>query len=219
MGSKKKQSVDPTNIPAKLTHAQKEWFILFSIAVAGKGAKGTETKLNALLDSIKPEGWAFSGPFAKINYLITTKQLSDRLKEFKFGQYTRIEKAYKQVTLPGIPITLQGLQQIDGIGPKTASLIVLYTNPKADCVPLDTHILKFLRAQGVYKVPTSTPPSGTLYNRLEMAFKIIAVNQNKTVRQLDTEVWNYYHGKHAKSNPTAAPPCYPDGSSSQHANA
>jgi hypothetical protein len=191
-----KQSVDPTNIPTRLTQAQKEWFILFSLAVAGKGARQTERKLNALLESINPDGWGFGGPFAKIEYLIVTGQLMQALKEFKFGQYNRIYKAFTQVTKMKAPYTVQGLMGIDGIGPKTASFIHLYTNPKADCVPLDTHILKYLRAQG-YDAPKSTPQAGIKYDNLEKQFQSLAKKQGKTVRQLDTEVWNYYHEKHA----------------------
>lgn len=188
----KSQTVNPSNIPARMNQAQKEWFILFSIAVAGKSAKQTEKKLNDFLGSIVPDGWAFSGPFAKVESLILQGKLWETLHEFKFGQYKRIHAAFQQVTKLKAPYTVEGLMEIDGIGPKTARFVHLYTNPKADCVPLDTHVLKYLRAKGYESVPTSTPQAGALYGRLEACFKKEATDQGKTVRQLDTEVWNSY---------------------------
>jgi hypothetical protein len=45
--------VDSYNIPKRMmTKIQLEWWILFGICVAGKGAKTTEKKLRAFLDDM-----------------------------------------------------------------------------------------------------------------------------------------------------------------------
>ncbi len=63
-----------------------------------------------------------------------------------------------------------------------------------DVVPLDTHLLKWLRAQG-YDAPKSTPPAGPKYAALEEAFVREAHLRNVSVRELDTQVWKQYARK------------------------
>jgi len=189
--------VDPTAIPKSMTDGQYEWWVLFGICVAGKGAKQTEKKLNALLSAgvgCRWEDECVNSPFARIRFYIKYKQLGWRLRRIKMGQYKRINKAFRAV----VKRTARELMQIDtleripGIGPKTARMLVLYSDPNADCVPLDTHILKYLKAQGVPNVPKSTPAAGPTYKRLEAAFQDLALSQRKTVRELDTEAWKSY---------------------------
>jgi thermostable 8-oxoguanine DNA glycosylase len=89
---------------------------------------------------------------------------------------------------------LSMLLTIPGIGPKTARMILLYAFPHHAnlWVPLDTHILHWLRDQG-YKAPKGTP-SGRLYLELEECFRKEAVSRGKTTRELDTEIWMKYSG-------------------------
>jgi len=42
------------------------------------------------------------------------------------------------------------------------------------------------------KVPKGTPPAGRKYRELELLFQESAKAQGKSVRQLDTEVWQSY---------------------------
>jgi hypothetical protein len=69
---------------------------------------------------------------------------------------------------------------------------MLYIDPNLEVVPLDTHVLKYLRLMDVYNVPKSTPSAGPKYAALEKEFIAEAKRQGKTVRQLDSEVWNAY---------------------------
>ena len=184
-------SVDPTNIPKLMTPCQLEWWVLFGICVAGKGAKQTEKKLNALLDW--QEGGGGATPFQRIAYLMDNGKLGRTLRFHRIGQYKRINKAFRKAIILDLSYpTVEMFEAIPGIGPKTARMIMLYYNPQANCVPLDTHILKFLKEQGIPKVPKSTPAAGPTYTRLEKEFQNIAASVSLSVRELDTRVWKSY---------------------------
>ena len=184
--------VDVQNMPKTISSKEdREWFVLFSICVAGKSAKQTREKFNQLLDWCAYEGQT---PFQAINNEVNTGTLGKALQLFKMGQYKRIKKAFEAAILLNVEteLTVEKLESIPGIGPKTARFIVLYTNPEADCVPLDTHILKYLAKIGHKNVPKSTPQKGKNYRYLEEAFQQQAKFLGKSVRQLDTEVWQSY---------------------------
>lgn len=189
-------SVDVTNIPDHLSNPQLEWFILFGICVAGKNAAQTQAKLNEFLLRNRYNGLDpfDETPFETIHKLVYHSKLTFELAASKFGQYDRIENAMRAgvLNLDVTHLTLRALEQIPGIGPKTARFIILYSQPNATCVPLDTHILKYLRRIGYADAPTTTPPSGKKYAFLERAFLLEAQRQGKSVRQLDTEVWQSY---------------------------
>lgn len=182
--------MDVANMPKVVPMEEREWFVLFSICVAGKSAKQTQQKLNEYLGGSSPV------PFTVVRCDIDAGILGANLRDAKLGQYTRIEKAFREVIKLDVrtDLTVERLEAIPGIGPKTARFIVLYTNPDADCVPLDTHILKFLRTKG-FDAPKSTPPAGAKYRWFEEQFKACAAAAGKSVRQLDTEVWQSYARK------------------------
>lgn len=188
-------SVDPYNIPKLMTKPQLEWWILFGICVAGKGAKQTEVKLNAFLDpgvGCRWENECKDSPFARVKFFIKFKQLGWRLRHFKMGQYKRINKAFRAaVNLDLDNISIESLEKVPGLGPKTARMTMLYYDPKAECIPLDTHILKWLRAHG-YDAPKSTPPAGKKYRELELAFLNEGKKRGLTAQQWDTQVWKTY---------------------------
>ena len=184
--------MDVANMPKIVPMEEREWFILFAVCVAGKSAKQTQKKLNDLLDWCSYEGQT---PFQAINNEVNTGQLDHAVRLFKMGQYKRIVKAFEQVILLDVKtdLTVEKLEAIPGIGPKTARFICLYCDENCNRVPLDTHVLKYLaKNYPGANVPKSTPPAGKTYRRLELLFQISAQAQGKTVRQLDTEVWQSY---------------------------
>ncbi len=187
--------MDVANMPTVVPESEREWFVLFAICVAGKSAKQTQAKLNAYLKSC----WQYTSykwsPFEVVRRDIDAKTLLVSLQDVKLGQYKRIVKAFKEVIKLDVTkdLTVEKLEAIPGIGPKTARFIVLYTDPKAEVVPLDTHILKYLAYQyPAFSVPKSTPPAGKKYKVLEELFQYEAKRLGKSVRQLDTEVWQSY---------------------------
>jgi hypothetical protein len=138
------------------------------------------------------DGDCINSPFCRVRFFITYKQLGWRLRRFKMGQYTRINKAFRAaVKLDLDNLTIESLESVPGLGPKTARMIILYYEPNAECIPLDTHILKWLRANG-YAAPKSTPPAGKKYRELELAFLAEGKKRGLTPAEWDTQVWKSY---------------------------
>lgn len=183
--------MDVANMPNIVPMEEREWFVLFAICVAGKSAKQTQRKINDYLHLYNSR----LTPFQIVQQDVTAGVLHVALRTHKMGQYKRIEKAFTEVSKLDVAkdLTISKLEAIPGIGPKTARFIVLYTCPNADCVPLDTHILKYLAKEFPdKKVPKSTPPKGNKYNELEALFQECAEIRGVSVRELDTEIWQSY---------------------------
>jgi len=187
--------MDVANMPKVVPMEEREWFVLFAICVAGKSAKQTQGKVN---DYLRIYSRKFT-PFQVVQRDVNAGVLGVALRTHRMGQYKRIERAFTEVSKLDVrtDLTVEKLEAIPGIGPKTARFIVLYTNPDADCVPLDTHILKYLKSRGYEGVPKSTPPAGKKYRQLEARFQMEAADHGKSVRQLDTEVWSSYANRGA----------------------
>ena len=118
--------------------------------------------------------------------------LGSELWKHKMGQYKRLNKAFRgMVKINPRTVTLEELEAIHGVGPKTARMLLLYTRPNLEVVPLDTHILKWLKAHG-YDAPKSTPSAGKKYRDLERCFIEEAKRRGLTARQFDMEVWSTY---------------------------
>ncbi len=191
--------VDPHNPPKRMTKTQLEWWVLFTICVAGKSAKQTQYKLDALLADMReqfmpPAPGIIITPFDCVKCAIRCGKLGYYLKKHRMGKYRLFNKAFrKAIKLDLDNITVESLMKVPGIGPKGSRMIVLYYEPDASVVPLDTHVLKWLRSLG-YDAPKSTP-TGRRYLELEKAFIAEAKKRNMTVRDLDTSVWNQFSKK------------------------
>jgi hypothetical protein len=202
--------IDPHNIPAgKMTsHYLEEW-ILFGILVANKPAVRTAKNLDAFLKDLRKDvavrrynpvlkhrRTTMASPFELVVGAQLAGNLRSYLEKHRFGQYTRIEKAFHAA--PNLPtmgksalLTIDQLESIHGIGMKTARMIMMYYKPGSRVAPLDTHILKFLREKG-YDAPKITPSSRKQYLALEKAFLNEADNLKLTPLQLDKQVWQQY---------------------------
>lgn len=192
-------AVDPANIPEKMARDQLEWWILFTMAVAGKTAKGTEKKMRALMD-LHPEG----SPFGRILYMMDHARLGRNLRKVKLGKYRLLNRGFRAAmaldldllerAIPSHALAL--LTAVPGLGPKGSRMVLMYAYPHHanQWVVLDTHILRWLREHGV-DAPKATPPEGRTYMRLERVFKQMAEQRKMTTRQLDTEIWTLYSRK------------------------
>lgn len=170
-----------------------EWF-LFGICVAGKGANQTAGKVERLLTTIRQRAGSKTRllPFDLIKFAIDNKFLLKVLQENRLGQYGRIVKAFQgMVKVDPATVSLEELEQIHGVGAKTARMLLLYTRKDLEVIPLDTHILKWLRANG-YDAPKSTPPPGKKYRELELAFILEGKKRGLDAKAWDTQVWQQY---------------------------
>ena len=99
------------------------------------------------------------------------------------------------ISLANAPInlktcTIDELEAIKGIGPKTARCFLIHSRPNQQLAGLDRHILRFLRDQG-YNVPKHTP-TGKKYKQVEQLFIQEAQKAGKDIATFDLELWNKY---------------------------
>lgn len=176
-----------TNFNRSTEEAQE--LMLFSVLVANKPAKRTSELLERFLNSLKG-----NSPFDKVKKLIKQNKLLEKLQEFRTGQYTRIEKSLRQLVEADLDVrkcSVEDLEKIHGIGPKTARMIVLHSQKDKFYCVLDTHLLKFLRDELKLDAPKTTP-SGKKYKELEQKFLDYAKKVGKLPANLDLEIWKRY---------------------------
>lgn len=174
-----------------------QWWLVFAIFVANKPADVTYEKMGDFISRLNWYAWDpdYDTLFDKIRTAHRRGLISGILRQVKTGQYKRIEKAI--LFLLGeseedpAEWSLEYLESIPGVGPKTARWYKLLVDPSAPVAALDTHILKFLRENG-YDVPKSTPAYGKQYKRLESVFVSEAERLGLTSRELDFFVWSIY---------------------------
>jgi thermostable 8-oxoguanine DNA glycosylase len=171
---------------------EKEYFLIFSIIVAGRNAKMAVEKTWRLLEFT----WGEETPFDLIKHYIDHETLVQKLKSLKIGQYTRIEKALKDIiNLDVETCTLEDLLACHGVGNKTSRFFLLNTRKDAEYAVLDTHILKWLQSIWTWKaVPKSTPTSESRYALWENE-AIRALKKEypeRTLAQADFEIWKTF---------------------------
>lgn len=183
------------------TQFELEEFWLFSMCVAGKKADQTARKVDAFIEetlSVSRQKFPLDG----VNYLLDRDILEDLLQKHRLGQYTRIHGALED-TLdlydvfdwdPGFlqKATIEDLESIHGIGPKTARFFAMHSRPDQRVAALDTHILHFLRDCG-HDAPKLTP-TGHRYRELEQIFLEEADRSGMSVADFDLMLWRQYSG-------------------------
>ena len=192
--------VDPYNITNyNLSDWELEEHALFWIAVAGK----TANVVSKCLDKMFTEHAVFYQNNTPLNWVLHAHALYDlpqTLKHYGIGCYTLKAKAFFELAkavhngeLDLRTCTADELDDIYGIGPKTARCFILHSREGARYVGLDTHLLKYMRDEmSVENVPKSTPSSKKEYKRLEDLFLKHADELGKTPAELDLEVWRSY---------------------------
>jgi thermostable 8-oxoguanine DNA glycosylase len=172
---------------------EKEYFLIFSVIVAGRNAKMAVEKTWRLLEFT----WGEETPFDLIKHYIDHNTLTQKLKSLKIGQYTRIEKALKDIINLNVETcSLEDLLACHGVGNKTARFFLLNTRKDAEYAVLDTHVLKWLNSLfgNWMSVPKSTPTSGSRYALWE--YKAIQAMKKeypeRTLAQADFEIWKTF---------------------------
>jgi len=166
-----------------------EYFLMFAICVAGKTAKQIKIALNKFL----AEGFAngIGSPFDILRHYIATEVLYEQMKESGLGQYTKLAKAFVQITNDDFNLrecSLDDLMGVHGVGPKTARFFLCYTRPNQPYAILDTHILRYIREKLSVYTPPATP-TGAKYLELEKVFVKHAQSKGYEPVQLDLQIW------------------------------
>jgi thermostable 8-oxoguanine DNA glycosylase len=186
--------IDPHNITNfKRTQYELEAFWLFCILTAGKTASVQSKKLTAFLANTHQMGLT---PFEYIRHIEEhcDYSLDDAIRHEKLGQYTRVERAFlESLSLDLSNCTVDELESVYGVGCKTSRFFLLHTRPKQKLAVLDTHILKWLRAEGMTTAPSKTPTNTNTYKRWEMRFLRHAKYLDRDVAELDLEIWSFYN--------------------------
>ncbi len=182
--------IDPFNITKyDRTIDELQEFLLFICCVAGKPAVRTANNIEKLLNKDKSN----ISPFEKIAKFIKTNTLHKHLEDIGFGQYSKLEKCMSQLINSKLDLfkcSVEQLEEIHGIGPKSARYFTLHSRKNARVSCIDTHLLKFFAAHG-YDVPKSTP-TRKKYLEIEQEFLKLADINNLTPADLDLKIWSMY---------------------------
>lgn len=166
------------------TDRELQYRICYAVVVAGKNAKFADRVVRDLFDS-------HYCPFDLIKFWSRISGGVEReLRRAKTGNYKKIARAFVELATADIDLRTcapEHLEQIHGIGPKTARFFVLWTRPDARYAALDVHVLRWLRERG-YDAPRQTP-GGKRYRELEVAFLREADEMRMTPAELDKQIW------------------------------
>lgn len=191
--------VDPNDITNfNCNKFELQLVILFWICAAGKKAS-TSAKLleNLMLHGKKT--FNKCEPFEIIRSF--GEQLPSVLKSHGFGCFNNKAKSMLDLVNKNLDLhncTVEDLESVRGIGCKTARCFILHSRPNCRFAGLDTHVLKYMKEQGI-NVPKSTP-TGKKYLELEKKFLELADNSGKSLAEFDLEIWKSYSSKKIKLN-------------------
>ena len=178
------------------TDAELEFFLLFCIVVAGKKSDIQANKLEEWYDD---RVYHKDTPFEYIERLDADGELRSSLEKVRMGQYNRLVNSFQDaIGMGGRGIlnlqkcSLQDLCFIRGVKLKTSNFFLTHSREDYNVPVLDTHVLKFLKAEGIKNVPKSTPQDEKLYNSLAKQFTTIAKRRRMSVADLDLQVWKQY---------------------------
>ena len=159
---------------------------LFSLFVRGKNADVQAKKLDEFVLQM--------GGLPKIMERID--MVESKLRQVKVGQYGSLTRAIQETLLRLEKnqdflkrASARELEEIHGVGPKTARFFILHSRPKACVAVLDTHILRYLKERSGEKIPRNTPPAGKRYEELEKIFLSYADFYEVDPAAFDLAIW------------------------------
>lgn len=186
--------VDPHNITDfNLAEADLQTVLLFWIAAAGKKATSAARSLNALLMEGR-DNFGLSDPFSIVKGF--GESLSGAMKSHGMGCYNNKSRSMLALAHSGIDLktcSVDELESVRGIGPKTARCFLIHSRRGSRHAGLDTHILKYMREMG-FDVPKSTP-SGKKYRELEVIFLGLADASGMGLAEFDLKIWKKHESK------------------------
>jgi thermostable 8-oxoguanine DNA glycosylase len=182
--------IDPEKITNfNRTDSELEELILFAVLVAGKNARTQALKLHDFL------GENVKQPFKFISSLITADSLIDVMQHHGLGKYNLLEKSFTELVKRFSDgklrtATVDELEQVPGIGMKTARFFVLHSRENSQVSVIDTHLLKYLaREYPSIRMPKTTPQKRAEYLLLEELFLKECQKKNVTPYNGDLTCW------------------------------
>lgn len=184
--------------PEKITNFNRtphelEEFWVFCMMVAGKNSDVTARKVNAMFSRAEKDPSFSPLEFIQLGFG-SLGDMTAWLQKHRVGQYTRMTAALRMSCALNDRIglhkaTVNDLEEIPGVGPKTSRFFLLHSRPDVEHVALDTHLLKWLWSRGL-KTPTTTP-SKEKYRKIEQkAIQMIKkAFPGKTLAEADLEIW------------------------------
>lgn len=181
--------------PSKITNYNLDTYglqevLLWWILAAGKNGVTAARCLDSFLSSWKA---GRELPFEVVKRVDSVASLPEEMKAHGIGCYNNKAKSWRHLSNSNIDLkscTLEELESIPGIGPKTARCFLIHSRRDQNYAGLDTHLLKFLRLVG-YDAPKSTPTKKK-YAYLEKEFLDLVKKSGKPVAYFDLVIWNYY---------------------------
>jgi len=184
--------IDPVNFTDyDLDDLGLQEYILFAIAVAGKNATTTARILDEFLVYAK-QNTEGRDHFDCVLKLAESQSLPSLLRKFGFGCQQLKAKGFQGVAESGFNLkecSVEDLETIPGIGPKTSRFFVMHTRRNPNIACLDVHILRWMRKRGFKNIPEQTPSSKKQYLEIEKKFLKTAKKLGKDVAELDLEIW------------------------------
>lgn len=196
--------LDPFDLELLHDRFMQEALFIFGIFVAGKGAVVAWPKTKTFLEEVVEYnlgGARIATPFEYCDHLQLVGELDSTLLRIKVGQYQRIGPALKACgKLSRQPWHFRALQEVPGVGLKTAKLVELYSvafgvpDRGGRCACLDIHVLRDMKTWPTVKrlgvkVPHAAPQDRLLYEVLEVIFLHEADRRDMTPWQLDKQLW------------------------------
>lgn len=173
------------------TNEELEELIVFCVCVAGHNAMTTAQRLDRLFTQLS----AYVAPFYALRQC--QEILPRLLRKVGIGCFNKRAEYLKDLINKGLNLrtcSVEDLEKVKGIGPKTARFFVLHSRQGVnDIAVLDTHVLKFMKDNG-YDVPKSTP-TGKRYRQLEIEFLKLAAQSHMNVADFDLSIWNDYRNR------------------------
>jgi len=189
--------------PAATSIYAAQWWLFYGVVVSNKTAEFAQQRMEALFP-MRPGGSWQTSPFNQVRDRMGMHTRRDLMMQWvalaKTGQYNRVEAAFRGIVKMADVSNddprawdLDWLEEIPGIGPKTARWFFGLCHAEARVAAIDTHVLKFLADNGVPSARRKgTPPAGAIYRKLEAAFLARADSLGLRPTDLDTVVWAVY---------------------------
>lgn len=170
-----------------------ELVLLFWISAAGKKATAASRSLAALLTE-GSQTFGVAKPFSIVRSF--GGSLSEAMKSHGMGCYNNKSRSMLALANSGIDLkscSVEDLEAIPGIGPKTSRCFLIHSRRGVRHAGLDTHVLKYMRDRG-FEVPKSAP-SGRRYREIEASFLSLADASGMELADFDLAIWRMYESK------------------------